>query len=82
VLYRVVAPSSRFPQKSQTEGCKHQHDADIRHQPFPESMPEEQQIQADDNGNHDHNDNHQIDIPMHLNHPLECVTGGGPLDCA
>jgi hypothetical protein len=45
-------------------------------------MPEEQHIEADDDGYHDHNDNHQIDIPMHFNHPFERVTGGGPQECA
>jgi hypothetical protein len=39
----------RVLQKSQIEGREHQDNADVRHQPFQESMPEEQQIHTDDN---------------------------------
>jgi Integrase core domain len=37
-------------QESQVDGGKHQDDADVHDEPFPESMPEEQHIDADDNG--------------------------------
>jgi hypothetical protein len=46
---------SRVLQESQGERCKHQDDADVRYQSFPESMPEEQQINTDDNRDQDHN---------------------------
>src|ERR1019366_264140 len=39
-----------FFQESQVEGGKHQDDADVHDEPFPESMPEEQHINAEDNG--------------------------------
>jgi hypothetical protein len=36
--------------ESQIEGCKYQNNTDIRHQAFPESIPEEQQIHSNYNG--------------------------------
>src|SRR5271170_2530329 len=36
-------------QESQIEGGKRQDDADVHDEPFPESIPEEQHIDADDN---------------------------------
>jgi hypothetical protein len=46
--------SLRVLQESQIEGRKHQNNADIHHQPFPESILEEQQIHTNDNGYHRH----------------------------
>ena len=37
-------------QVSQIEGGKYEHEADVRDEPLPKSMPEEQHIDADDNG--------------------------------
>lgn len=39
-------------EESQIESREHQDDADIDDQPFPESVPEEREIDADDNGDH------------------------------
>jgi hypothetical protein len=39
-------------EKSQVESREHENDADIRYQPFPESVSEERQIQSDDNSDH------------------------------
>jgi hypothetical protein len=39
-------------EKSQIEGRKHQNDSDIHDQSFPEMIPEDQDIEGDDNGYH------------------------------
>jgi hypothetical protein len=36
--------------ESQIEGCKHQDNADVHYQPFPESIPKEEQIHTNYNG--------------------------------
>jgi hypothetical protein len=55
------------------EGCKHQDNADIHYQPFPEVMPEEQQICANDNRYQCQNVRHHIGIPWRFNHrALDC----------
>jgi hypothetical protein len=36
--------------ESQIEGCKHQDNADVHYQPFPESIPKEEQIHANYDG--------------------------------
>ena len=41
---------SRACQESQIAGGKHQDDADVHEEPLPESVPEEQHVDADDNG--------------------------------
>jgi hypothetical protein len=48
-------PRQGLFQESEIEGYKHQDNADVRHQPLPEMMPEKQQVYANDNGNHHHN---------------------------
>jgi hypothetical protein len=47
-------PCSRMPQESQIESCKDQDDSYVHHQPFPEPMPEEQEIKSDYDGYHQH----------------------------
>ena len=64
----------RVPQEPEVEGHKHQDDADIRYQPFPESIPEEQQIHANDNGYQDQDEQHHISSPWDLNHSFRCVS--------
>lgn len=54
-LYCLRHPlRSRRHEKSQVESAKHQDDADVHHQPFPESVSEEQKIYADDEDRHRH----------------------------
>ena len=43
-------------QKSQVERTEYQDNSYIHHQPFPEMVPEEQDIHADYNGYQQHND--------------------------
>jgi hypothetical protein len=40
------------PEESQVESCKHQNNANIHYQPFPESVSEEQEIYTHYNGYH------------------------------
>jgi hypothetical protein len=68
------APSSWALQESQVEGSNHQDNADIHHQPWPELMPEEQQIHDNDTGCHHQDAKHHIGIPGHFNHPLDDVS--------
>jgi hypothetical protein len=39
-------------EESHVEGCEHQDDADVHHQPSPEPVPEERNVQTDDKGCH------------------------------
>jgi hypothetical protein len=48
----AVAPRSRILYESQIEGCKHQDNTDVHHEPFPESILKEKKIYANDNGYH------------------------------
>jgi hypothetical protein len=43
-------------QESQVERSEHQDNPYIRHQPFPEKVPEEQDVRADYDGYQQHND--------------------------
>jgi hypothetical protein len=45
-------------EESQVEGCKHQNDSDVHHQSIPEIVPEDQDIQSDDDGYHRHHVRH------------------------
>jgi hypothetical protein len=65
-----VLLSLRVPQESQVEGNKHQDNADVRYQPFPESIPEEQHICTDDNSYHRQNVKRGRHVLYHFNHPL------------
>jgi hypothetical protein len=42
------------PEETQVESREHQDQADIHDQPFPEAIPEEQNIHANDDGGHYH----------------------------
>jgi hypothetical protein len=41
-------------EESQIEGCKHQDNTYVHHQPIPESIPKEQYIYTNDNGYQHH----------------------------
>jgi hypothetical protein len=43
-----------MPEESEVEGGEDQDDANIRYQPFPESVSEEGEIYTDDDGYHCH----------------------------
>jgi hypothetical protein len=45
---------SRMPEEFQVERSKDQDNANIHHQPFPESMSEEHDVYSDYNGCHGH----------------------------
>jgi hypothetical protein len=40
-------------QEAPIEGCKHQDDPNVHNQPFPEPVPEEQEVYTDNNRYHD-----------------------------
>ena len=62
------------------EGCKHQDNADIHYQPFPEWIGlEEQKIYANDNGYQYQDERHHIRIPWRFNHPLKYVSSRLPM---
>lgn len=53
-------PPGSASQEHQVEDHKHQHDADVHNEPFPESMLEDEHVDADDDGHHGHEkDRHQ-----------------------
>ena len=52
--------------ESQVESCKHQNNADIYHQPFPESVSEERQIYTDYNGCHRQRVKHDSYLSAHF----------------
>src|SRR5580692_13218920 len=56
--------------ESQIESCEHQDNADIRHQPWPELVSEEQDIDADDDGSHRHHKKDSSHLSPHFCHPL------------
>ena len=55
-------PDSRILEESPIEGDKHQDDADVSNQPLPKVILEEQQVHADDDRDHDHHENHGVEI--------------------
>jgi len=57
------------PEESQVESCEHQDNANIHHQPFPESVSEEHEIYTDYNGCHRHSVEHVIYLSDHLVRP-------------
>jgi hypothetical protein len=61
----AVAPSSWMPQESQVESCERQDNANIRCQPFPESVSEEQEIYTDYDGCHRHHVKHHSYLSAH-----------------
>jgi hypothetical protein len=56
-------------QKSQVERYEHQDDSNIRHQPFPEPVPEEQDIYTDHDGYHQHYIKYDRCLSRHFSHP-------------
>ncbi len=52
-------------EESQIKGCKHQDNADVHYQPFPESILKEQQVYTNDNGNQHRNVKHDRHVPRH-----------------
>jgi hypothetical protein len=65
----------RVLQESEIEGRKHQDDADVHYQPFPESILEEQKIYTNDDGYQRHNVNRDRDVPCHFNHRFKSIKG-------
>jgi hypothetical protein len=57
--------------KSQIESREHQDDADVHHQPFPEAVPEEQQIHTDDNDCQRGNVKRDGRGSLHSDHPFK-----------
>lgn len=56
-------------EESQVESAEHQDNADIHYQPFPESVSEEREIDADDDGDHRHHIKHDSDLSAHFPSP-------------
>jgi hypothetical protein len=54
------------PDESQVESCEHQDNANIRHQPSPELVSEEQDIDTDDDGGHRHHIKNNCDLFPHF----------------
>jgi hypothetical protein len=57
-----------MPKESQVERCEYQDDANIRYQPFPESVSEEREICADDEGCHRHHVKRNTYLSAHFRH--------------
>jgi hypothetical protein len=53
-------------EESQVEGREYQNDANIHHQPFPESVSEEHDIRPDDNGYHRGDVKHGSQLSRHF----------------
>jgi hypothetical protein len=62
----AVAMPSGMPEESQIESAKHQDKSDIHHQPFPEPVSEEQQIDGNDNGRHQRDVNYHDCLSSHF----------------
>ena len=56
---------SRAPEEPRIEGRKEQDDANVRHQPFPESVPEEEDVDADNDGDQRQNVDRHDGLPSH-----------------
>jgi hypothetical protein len=67
----ATAHSLRVLEKSQIEGGEHHDNADVRYQPFQESVPEEQQVYTNDNGNHHYSVKHAKHVPCHFKLPFK-----------
>ena len=50
----AVAPYSWTPEESKIESCEHQNNANVRCQPFPESVSKEREIHTDYDNYHCH----------------------------
>jgi transposase len=58
----AVAPCSWAPEESRIESCEHQDNANVRYQPFPESVSEEREIYTDYDGYHCHHVKRDSDL--------------------
>jgi hypothetical protein len=68
---RLCPALSLMLHQSQVERCKNQDDSYIRHQPFPEPIPEEQEIHTDHDGCQQHYIKYDRCISRHFSHQLE-----------
>ena len=68
--------SSQPPWRSETVGHEHHHDASIGFQSFQETMPEEEQIYADNKRYQYHGKDTRVDSPCHFDHRFQsqCVS--------
>ena len=66
---RVIVRCSRTPEEQQVQKPEHQNDADVHRQPFPESVSQENEIDADDEGHHRRAVKGQGDLPFMLISP-------------
>lgn len=57
-------------QKSQVERSEHQDDSYVRHEPFQEAVPEEQEIHTDHGGDHQHYVEYGRYLSRHFGHQL------------
>jgi hypothetical protein len=62
----AIASCSWTPEESQVESCEHHDNANIRHQPFPESVSEEREIYTDCDGCHGHRVKHASYPSIHF----------------
>jgi len=62
----AVAPRSWASEESQIESREHQDNANVRYQPFPESVSEERDIQTNYDGYHCHDVNCDSDLFVHF----------------
>jgi hypothetical protein len=69
----AVAPCSWASEESQIESSEHQDNANVRYQPFPESVSEERDIQTNYDGYHCHHVKRDSDLSAHFSlHGLYC----------
>ena len=59
-------PPSAAPKEEQVNGSEHDDDGDIRGQPFPKPVSEEQEVDADDDDHHRQYVKHGSDTTAHL----------------
>jgi hypothetical protein len=76
-----MAPCSWTPEESRVESYEHQDNANIRYQPFPESVSEDREIHNDYDGCHRHHVKHNSYLSTHFQ--LKTVRVSLPLaDCS
>ena len=69
----AVAPCSWASEESQIESREHQDNANVRYQPFPESVSEERDIQTNNDCYHCHHVKRDSDLSAHFSlHSLYC----------
>jgi hypothetical protein len=72
----TIAPCSWTPEESEVESCKHQDNANIHCQPFPESVSEKREIYTDYDGYHRHHVKHDSYVSAHFNYNYcGCLAG-------